>query len=131
MTYDPSSSAQVPPAPVQPPARRMSTGVKLAIMGVAGAALLYSCAPTVGSTVGGMPHLLFFGNPFYRGPIAAPVPEPPGSALTGRTGTSTSPTTSPGRVDAPPPSGTTTTQRGGFGSTAQSHSSSGGGAVSS
>ena len=46
----------------------MSRGIKLVLMGVAGAALLYSCAPGIGAGLGALPYLWFFSNPFYRGP---------------------------------------------------------------
>lgn len=98
---------------------RMSTGIKLVLMGVAGAALLYSCAPGIGSTIGGMPYFWFFGNPFYRGPTVA---APPSSNTTTTTpGTRTSPGTT-----TTTPQGTTTqgpSTRGGFGGTADSSSS--------
>ena len=44
-------------------------GVKLALMGVGGAALLYSCAPAIGDGLGGLsalPLLWGMSNPFYR-----------------------------------------------------------------
>ncbi|HYC65846.1 MAG TPA: hypothetical protein VEC14_14045 [Reyranellaceae bacterium] len=100
--------------------RRMSTGVKLVLMGVAGAALLYSCAPSIGSGLGAMPYLWFFSNPFYRGQTAAP---PPTTQLTPGTTTTTRPggtTTSPSGTVTP-----STSQRGGFGSTGSTHGSSG------
>ena len=38
----------------------MSRGIKLVLMGVAGAALLYSCAPGIGAGLGALPYLWFF-----------------------------------------------------------------------
>ena len=46
----------------------MSRGIKLVLMGVAGAALLYSCTPGIGAGLGALPYLWFLSNPFYRGP---------------------------------------------------------------
>ena len=106
------------PSPGSGGGPRMSRGIKLVLMGVAGAALLYSCAPGIGSGLGALPYLWFFSNPFYRGPAATT-------------------TTTPGQAARPP--GTTTTtpdaskatpapsqsQRGGFGSTGSQSGSSG------
>ena len=96
--------------------RRMSTGIKLVLMGVAGAALLYSCAPGVSSGLGALPYLWFFSNPFYRGQT---VTAPPTQLSPGTT-------TRPGGTVATPggttPGGVTTPQgpstRGGFGGSA-------------
>lgn len=85
----------------------MSRSVKLVLMGVAGAALLYSCTPGVGAGLGALPYLWFFTNPFYRGP-AVSAPATPGA---------TTPDTSKA---TPAPS---QSQRGGFGSTGSSGSS--------
>ena len=89
--------------------RRMSRGVKLALMGIAGAAVLYSCAPAIGGAGGGLgalPYLWFLANPFFRGPAATSAPVTPGSAAT-------SPgTTKPDAAKATPAQ----SQRGGFGS---------------
>ena len=49
---------------------RASRSVKLVLMGVAGAALLYSCGPGVGAGLGALPYLWFMPNPFYRPPVA-------------------------------------------------------------
>ena len=128
-----------------PPNSRMSRSVKLAVMGVAGAALLYSCAPSVGAGLGALPYLWFLSNPFYRGAptaTACPPGTPPGTAC-GPTGQSTSSSSSTGggsgfRGGSSSSSSTTTTspsgdsshatpgtsQRGGFGSTASSSGSS-------
>jgi len=121
--------------------RRMSTGIKLTLMGVAGAALLYSCAPSIGSGLSALPMLWLFSNPFYRPPIAAPPCSPgtPGCAPQQATtpgSTSTSPgsrfgssstTTTPGATSTPgsttTPSGPST--RGGFGSSAGTHGTTG------
>jgi hypothetical protein len=59
----------------------MSRGIKLVLMGVAGAALLYSCAPGVGAGLGALPYLWFLSNPFYRGP-AISTPNTTGSTAT-------------------------------------------------
>src|SRR5258708_23779147 len=62
--------------------KRMSSGVKLGLMGMGGAALLYSCAPTIGGPagLGAFPLLLGMSNPFYRGPVAPNCgPAVPGS----------------------------------------------------
>lgn len=90
--------------PNEPPRgrpKRMSTTVKLVLMGVGAMALLYSCSPMIG----GIPGFWFFGNPFYRGGFFS----------------------SPSSVTTSTPSGTTgqtageaTSQRGGFGSSAAS-----------
>lgn len=86
----------------------MSRGIKLVLMGVAGAALLYSCAPGIGSGLGALPYLWFFGNPFYRGSaISTPAPTS-GSAATTTDASKASPAQS---------------QRGGFGATGSSGSS--------
>ena len=102
------------PAPNPSGGPRASRTVKLVLMGVAGAALLYSCAPGVGAGLGTLPYLFWLlPNPFFRGPaISTPAP---GSGAT----TTTTPT--PSRT-APAP---TQSQRGGFGSTGSSGSSSG------
>src|ERR1700761_4615115 len=88
--------------------KRMSTSVKLALMGVGALAVLYSCAPVVG----GIPHFWWFGNPFYRS--GGWFGSPAGSAPTTTTGSS-----NPGAAMSP---GTTTSQRGGFGSTGSGES---------
>jgi hypothetical protein len=49
----------------------MSRGIKLVLMGVAGAALIYSCSPGIGAGLGALPYLWFFSNPFYRGPAVS------------------------------------------------------------
>lgn len=88
----------------------MSRGIKLVLMGVAGAALLYSCAPTM---MGGsglfwlLPWLFRGGSPGVTTPAATPGQ------------TATKPT--PGQT-AP---ATTQSQRGGFGSTGSTGGSSG------
>lgn len=81
---------------------RASRTIKLVLMGIAGAALLYSCTPGVGG-MGIWPWLWFWGNPFSRSPM---VSTPGGS-----TATSSSPT------QAQP------SQRGGFGNSAGEHGS--------
>lgn len=84
--------------------QRASRTIKLVLMGVAGAALLYSCTPGIGAAVGGWPGFWFWGNPFYRGATF--------SSLGSSTSTATSP--SPGQA---------TSQRGGFGGSAATHGS--------
>ena len=88
----------------------MSRGIKLVLMGVAGAALLYSCAPAMGGGSG-----LFWLLPwlFRGGGGAVTAPATPGGQ------TATKPTTG---ESAP---ATTQSQRGGFGSTGSSGGSSG------
>jgi len=118
------------PSPNQPGGPRMSRTVKLVLMGVAGAALLYSCAPGVGAGLGALPYLWFLPNPFYRPPIATPCP--PGTPNCAQQAT-TSSGSGGGGSSASRGSGSTTTgtseatpsqsQRGGFGSTG--HGSSG------
>lgn len=118
------------PSPSQPGGPRMSRTVKLVLMGVAGAALLYSCAPGVGAGLGALPYLWFLPNPFYRPPVAAPCP--PGAPNCNQQAT-TSSGSGGGGSSASRGSGSTTTdtskatpsqsQRGGFGSTG--HGSSG------
>ena len=102
--------------PDGPPSNRprASRNVKLVLMGVAGAALLYSCAPGVGAGLGTLPYLFWLlPNPFFRGPaISTPAP---GSGAT----TTTTPTPSRTTPDA------TQSQRGGFGSTGSTGSSGG------
>ena len=79
---------------------RASRAIKLVLMGVAGAALLYSCAP--GAGLGGLPYIWFLPNPFFRGPAATPTPG-----------------VAPSQA-SPSPS-----QRGGFGATGEAAGSSG------
>jgi hypothetical protein len=88
------------PSPT-PSGPRMSRGIKLVLMGVAGAALLYSCSPGIGAGLGALPYLWFFSNPFYRGP-AVSAPSPDASKAT-----------------------TAQSQRGGFGATGSQGGSSG------
>ena len=97
----------------------MSRGIKLVLMGVAGAALLYSCTPGIGAGLGALPYLWFLSNPFYRPPDqpcppARPMPQhanhPCGgerSALAGRTSNRHQ-------------QGRASSQRGGFGGTGSS-----------
>ena len=105
---------------------RMSRGIKLVLMGVAGAALLYSCAPAVG----GMP-IFWFLPWFLRGPSVTAPATPGHTAATGQTA-------APGQATTPGQTVTTTrqspshatpaptqSQRGGFGSTGSSGGSSG------
>ena len=77
---------------------RASRAIKLVLMGVAGAALLYSCTPLVGGGMGFWPWLWLMGNPFSRGTaVTAPG------------------TTTPSTTQSQP------STRGGFGSSAGEH----------
>ena len=87
----------------------MSRGIKLVLMGVAGAALLYSCAPTM---IGGSGFLWALPWLFRGGGSSVTAPATPGQ-------TATKPTT------GDTGSATTQSQRGGFGSTGSSGGSSG------
>ncbi len=78
--------------------RRMSTTVKLTLLGVGAMVALYSCAPVMGGGFGWMPLFWLFGNPFSRGPMVS-APQTPGPA-----------TASPSQAQP--------SQRGGFGGTA-------------
>ncbi len=84
---------------------RMSRGIKLVLMGVAGAALLYSCTPGIGAGLGALPYLWFLSNPFYRGPaVSSPAATSSPSATTSDASKATS----------------AQSQRGGFGGTGSS-----------
>lgn len=86
----------------------MSRGIKLVLMGVAGAALLYSCAPAIGGGSG-----FFWLLPWlFRGGPTVSAPATPGQTATKPTPGETAPTT-------------TQSQRGGFGSSGGSSGSSG------
>lgn len=100
----------------EPPSPRASRAVKLVLMGVAGAALLYSCAPGAAG-LGGMPYIFFLPNPFFRGPVSAPGPgvTPSGPGATGADAARAAPSQA-----APAQS-----QRGGFGTTGSSSGTSG------
>ncbi len=100
----------------EPPSPRASRAVKLVLMGVAGAALLYSCAPGAAG-LGGMPYIFFLPNPFFRGPVSAPGPgvTPSGPGATG---------TDAARA-APSQAAPAQSQRGGFGATGSSSGTSG------
>ncbi len=76
-------------------------------MGVAGAALLYSCTPVVGGFGGALPWLWFMGNPFSRGPATVSAPS--------------TTTQTPGQVSP----AQTQSQRSGFGSSATQHGTTG------
>lgn len=82
---------------------RASRAIKLVLMGIAGAALLFSCTPGIGGGMGFWPWLWLMGNPFSRGP-AVSAPATPGQtpAATGQSQTQPS-------------------QRGGFGGSAADH----------
>jgi hypothetical protein len=91
---------------VMPPDNRprASRAIKLVLMGIAGAALLYSCTPgMMGGGMGFWPWLWFLGNPFARGP-AVTAPATPGKP--------------PATIGQTQPS-----QRGGFGGSAGEHGS--------
>jgi len=81
---------------------RASRAIKLVLMGIAGAALLYSCTPGIGAGMGFWPWLWFWGNPFARGPMVS---------------TPATTTTSPSTTQSQP------SQRGGFGGSAGEHGS--------
>jgi hypothetical protein len=110
--------------------RRASRSVKLVLMGVAGAALLYSCGPGVGAGLGALPYLWFMPNPFYRPPVAgACAPGTPNceQQATSRSGGGSGSSYSGGRgsTTSSSDSTSTTSQRGGFGSTGSTSGSSG------
>src|SRR5713226_5225793 len=70
------------PSPDPPHGPRMSRGIKLVLMGVAGAALLYSCTPGIGAGLGALPYLWFLTNPFYRGPAVSTSTATPSPSAT-------------------------------------------------
>lgn len=88
----------------------MSRGIKLVLMGVAGAALLYSCTPGIGG--GGFPFFLWFLPNLFRGPAISTPATPPG------------PTAATPNADRSAPAATQS-QRGGFGSSAGQSGSTG------
>ena len=94
----------------------MSRGIKLVLMGVAGAALLYSCAPAIGAGWRRLPYLWFLpcSVSTARGALRSP---PRSNAGPARRRSSQRP--------ARPHSATTQSQRGGFGSTGSTGGSSG------
>jgi hypothetical protein len=100
------------PSPNPSGGPRMSRGIKLVLMGVAGAALLYSCAPTM---MGGGGFFWLLPWLFRGGSPAVTAPATPGQSATTTTRQSPAQT-------APGP---TQSQRGGFGSTGSSGGSSG------
>lgn len=112
---------------------RASRGIKLVLMGVAGAALLYSCAPGVGAGLGALPYFWFLPNPFYRAPVANTCPpgtpncEQAATSRGGGGGGTSSSSTSRGSSTTSDAthSSSTSSQRGGFGSTGSSGGSSG------
>ncbi len=91
----------MPPDSQPPDGRpRASRTIKLVLMGVAGAALLFSCTPgLMGGGMGFWPWLWFMGNPFSRGPMVS------------------TPATTTSTTQSQP------SQRGGFGGTAGEHGS--------
>ena len=123
------------PTPTPGGGPRASRTVKRVLMGVAGAALLYSCAPGVGAGLGALPYLWFMPNPFYRPPVAgACAPGTPNceQATQSRSGGGSGSSYSSGRgstsdtaKSSSSESTSTTSQRGGFGSTGSTGSSSG------
>lgn len=115
---------------------RASRSVKLVLMGVAGAALLYSCGPGVGAGLGALPYLWFMPNPFYRPPVAGACPpgtpncEQQTTSRSGSSGSSSSYSSGRGSTTdtakaSPSESTSTHSQRGGFGSTGSTGGSSG------
>ena len=123
------------PSPNPSGGPRMSRSIKLVLMGVAGAALLYSCAPGVGTGLAALPYFWFLPNPFYRAPATACPPGTPNceqqaaTSSSGGTGSSasssrsSSSTTSGTTRSSPSQTASTSSQRGGFGSTGSSASS--------
>jgi hypothetical protein len=121
--------------------KRMSRSVKLAFMGVGGAALLYSCAPAIGGAGGltALPIILGMSNPFYRQPHNCRPAAPGASACepnqaSSSSGSSSSSSSSGYRGSSSSSTASTTggsssehstSSRGGFGSTAGAHGSSG------
>jgi hypothetical protein len=112
------------PSPNRPDGPRMSRTVKLVVMGVAGAALLYSCAPGVGAGLGALPYLWFLPNPFYRAPLATPCPpgtpncdQQASTSSGGGRGSSTSRGGSGSTTNDTSKATPSQSQRGGFGST--------------
>ncbi len=89
----------------------MSRGIKLVLMGVAGAALLYSCAPTMMGGGGGLFWLLPW---LFRGGPAVTAPATPGQSATTTKQSPSQATPAPSQ-----------SERGGFGSTGSSGGSSG------
>ena len=84
-------------------APRASRTIKLVLMGIAGAALLFSCTPGImGGGMGFWPWLWFMGNPF----------SPRGAAVT-------APSTTTSTTQSQP------SQRGGFGGSAGEHGTTG------
>jgi hypothetical protein len=113
------------PSPDPPTGPRMSRGIKLVLMGVAGAALLYSCSPGIGAGLGALPYLWFLSNPFYRAPAATPCPpgtpncqQATGSGSSGYAGRS-------GSTSDTAKATSSESTRGGFGSTGSYAGSSG------
>jgi hypothetical protein len=83
---------------------RASRVIKLVLMGIAGAALLYSCTPGImGGGMGFWPWLWLMGNPFSRGTTVTA----PGTTATTPSTTQSQPST-----------------RGGFGGSAGEHGTS-------
>ena len=89
---------------------RASRVVKLVLMGMAGAALLYSCAPGAAG-LGGLPYIWFLPNPFFRGSVSTPAP-------------GLSPGTDAAKA-SPSQAAPAQSQRGGFGGTGSSSGASG------
>ena len=95
----------MPPTP--PGGPRASRGIKLVLMGVAGAALLYSCAPAIGGGGG-----FFWLLPWlFRGGPSVTAPATPGQTATKPTPSESAPATTQSQPST----------RGGFGSSAGEH----------
>lgn len=113
----------------------MSRNVKLALMGMGGAAMLYSCAPAIGGLGGltALPLLWGMSNPFHRPPVAQNCgPAVPGApacapdqASRGGTGSGSGYRSSGSGTSGGSSAAQSTSSRGGFGSTASAHGSSG------
>lgn len=89
------------PDPPDDGRKRMSTTVKLTLLGVGAMVALYSCAPVMGGGFGWLPFFWLFGGSFGRG-AAISAPQTPGAT-----------TASPSQAQP--------SQRGGFGGTAGEH----------
>ncbi len=103
---------------------RASRAVKLVLMGVAGAALLYSCAPGAAG-LGGMPYIWFLPNPFFRGAMGPSTPGVTPAPGLASPGSAVSPSADAAKA-SPSQAAPTQSQRGGFGATGSSPDTSGG-----
>jgi len=108
---------------------RASRSVRLVLMGVGIAALLYSCTPGIGAAIGGWPGFGFLGNPFYRGspyPVCGPnAPSTPECAANTRSGGSSGGSGFFGGGSSGTTSNAAASARGGFGGSASAHGAGG------